>query len=137
MPSDWSGQGMPNVWADQYGLPTNALGGAEQDADGDGVINKDEYTANTDPTSDTDYLHVSQSQQEADGLFIYFPTKAQREYAISYMNNGLLSPAWIPATNGIPGTGGTVSWEDDGTVTTPHPFTATNRYYRIDVSLPQ
>ncbi|MFH0879775.1 MAG: hypothetical protein V2A34_08685, partial [Lentisphaerota bacterium] len=137
MPSDWNSDGMPNAWADQYGLPTNALGGATQDADSDGIPNKDEYIANTDPNSGTDYLHVSQSQNSSTGLVIRFPTKAQREYSIWYMNNGLMTPSWSSATNGIPGTGGTVTWEDNGTATAPHPFLASNRYYRIDVELPR
>jgi hypothetical protein len=137
-PSDWDEDGMPNDWSDSYGLDTNALGGAEQDADGDGVINKHEYTAGTSPLNGSEYLFVAESENTATGMVIRFPTQLQREYRIYYADSDLTGPTWSNATpSALTGTGGTRTWTDDGSQTEPNPDQATNRFYRIRVSLPE
>ncbi|HEY8241601.1 MAG TPA: hypothetical protein VIH35_09145, partial [Kiritimatiellia bacterium] len=139
-PSDWDGDGMPNVFEDGYGFaPTNSSDGAG-DSDGDFVNNASEYISGTAPNNGSDYLRASQAvASNATGtIIVRFPTKSQREYWIWYLNNGLLSPSWLLATsNAIPGTGGTYTWTDDGSQTTPNPIVATNRFYKIHVTLPQ
>ena len=136
-PSDWDGDGMPNLWEDRHGLNTNAQGGAGQDADGDGVSNEDEYTSGTGPLDDSDYLHISSSEVSPDGVWVRFPTKPLRWYMISYDNGTLLSPSWRQGlATPLEGTGGIMEWLDDGRSTAPHPFTATNRYYRVGARLP-
>jgi len=138
IPSDWNQDGMPNDWSDQYGLGTNVQGGAEQDADGDGVINKDEYVSGTDPNLDTDYLYVSQTAPTNNGIRIRFPTENNREYYVWYMDASLVTPDWSNATPQlITGTGGTYEWIDDGANTDPDPQNVTNRFYKIQVQLPQ
>jgi hypothetical protein len=137
-PSDWSGDGMPNEWVDQYGLSTNAQGGAQQDADGDNLKNVQEYIAGTDPNNPNDYLAFQQSVSSSTGITVRFPTKTQRQYTIDYINGSLVSPNWATATpTPINGTGGVYEWVDNGTQTTPAPQTATNRYYKVNVKLPE
>jgi hypothetical protein len=136
--SDWDADGMPNEWEDRYGLGTNVQGGAQQDADNDGMVNRDEYIANTDPLLDTDYLYVAQTEPTNTGITVRFPTKSGREYRIWYENSNLVSPAWSNATPAvIQGTGSHYEWIDNGSTTEPAPDNATNRYYRIEVTLPQ
>ncbi len=135
-PSDWDGDGMPNSYEDAFGLETNALGGAEQDADHDGMVNRDEYLAGTSPLDPSDALAVTDLRRQAAGWRVRFSTRAQRDYTIWYRNQPLPGDAWNRAgTNRIPGTGGTVEWLDDGSRTTPHPFAATNRFYRIGAQM--
>jgi hypothetical protein len=61
-PVDSDGDGMPDLWTEEYfGHPTgqgadNSL--ATDDADGDGFSNLQEYLAGTDPTNSASYFHI-------------------------------------------------------------------------------
>ena len=137
-PSDWNANGMPNSYEDAYGLSTNVQGGATEDADGDGVSNQREYISGTSPLDGTDYLRLTAGASAPTGFVVRFPTVAQRDYFISYVNSSLDSQGWTLATsNAISGTGAIVEWMDTGTNTTPNPRCVTNRFYRISVELPQ
>ncbi len=136
-PSDWNNDGLPNVWADGYGLPTNSQGGAEQDADDDGFSNRKEYIAGTSPLNGEDYLRTRTPSASGTGIVVRFETKTRREYFIRYAHS-LIEPDWSLATaNGIPGTGGLYEWLDNGSLTDPDPSAVTSRYYKIAVDLPQ
>ncbi|MEO8615259.1 MAG: DUF1800 family protein [Luteolibacter sp.] len=53
--ADSDNDGMPNAWEDLYQLNKNSATDATQDADGDGLNNRDEYLAGTHPRlTDTD-----------------------------------------------------------------------------------
>lgn len=140
VPSDWDGDGIPNYVETQYGFlnPSNSTDAAS-DQDGDTVNNLGEWIANTDPNNGSDYLRWSaQVATNAGGIAVRFPSKSQRDYNVWYANGGPLNATWQPATtNSIPGTGGTITWVDDGTVTAPTPSASTSRTYQIRVSLPQ
>ena len=137
--SDWDGDGIPNIVEDQLPFldPLNPLDGL-LDEDGDGVLNWEEYIMGTDMQNANSFLRFTQQMAtNGSGVMISFPTEQLRNYWIWYLNNGLISPSWLPATtSAIPGTGMNVDWLDDGTATTPHPFAVTNRVYKIEVNLP-
>lgn len=136
-PSDWDGDGIPNVYEDGVGFldSSNPADGAG-DEDSDHVSNADEYIMGTDMNDVADYLRVTQQRTSPTGFAVRFPSALNREYFIKY-GHSLLSPTWIPAnTNGISGTGGVIEWIDDGTMTSPSPEISSNRNYRIDVQLP-
>ncbi|MFH0908942.1 MAG: alpha-amylase family glycosyl hydrolase [bacterium] len=139
VPSDYDGDGMPNTFEGQYSFnPSNMTDGAT-DQDGDGVRNADEYLAGTAPNDGQDFLRSTQAIVTNNaGIIVRFPSKAQRDYTIWYVNEGLVNPSWLLATsNAIPGTGGTITWTDDGAQTAPAPALVTNRFYRINAGLPQ
>jgi hypothetical protein len=132
--TDSDGDGMPNVFEDQYPFlaSTNATDGAG-DEDEDGALNRDEYVAGTDPDLVGDYPRASALKPAAgSGVLVQFPTALGRDHYIWYANEGPMSPAWMLATtNPIAGTGGIVEWPDDGTRTDPDPAQSTGRVYRI------
>ncbi len=139
-PSDWDADGIPNTVEDQHGFLNAGNGGdGAADEDDDRVSNVDEYIANTDMNSGSDYPRAAAvAATNASGIVVRFPTKTQREYRVWYANGGLVAPAWAQATTGaITGTGGTVDWIDTGATTAPAPVQSTNRFYQIRVGLPQ
>lgn len=139
--SDWDGDGIPNMIEDLYSFldPSNPADAAA-DPDGDGVPNVHEWVMNTAPNDPSDYLRWTLlAPTNAGGFTLRFPSKLQREYRVWYANSGPHNDAvWIQATtNAIPGTGNTIIWVDDGSLTAPHPAVATNRTYQIRVNLPE
>ncbi|MCO5045026.1 MAG: alpha-amylase family glycosyl hydrolase [Kiritimatiellae bacterium] len=139
-PSDWDGDGIPNYVEDDHGFldPENPAD-ADEDEDDDRMNNFAEWIANTDMNNGSDYLHWSaQVMTNGNGIAVRFPSKSFREYHIWYANSGPYGAVWMPATtNAIPGTGGVVTWVDDGTLTIPAPINSTSRTYQIRVQLPQ
>lgn len=135
--SDWDEDGMPNTYEDEYGFDSGNSGDGSGDADSDGFSNSEEYIAATNPTNDTDYLHLSNVGTPG-GTAVRFDAKTARRYQVWYNDIGLINPVWSNATPG----GITVStdqeyeWTDDGSTTDPDPDTVSRRFYRIDVSLP-
>jgi len=132
--------GMSEEWVRLYNLDSNPLGGAQQDADGDGVINYNEYVANTSPIDVSDYFHILTVAYETTGTVvdIEFPAKPLREYFIDYRNDSLLENTWTQATMSaitVP-SAQTYIWQDDGSATAPTPVNTTSRFYKISVSLP-
>ncbi len=138
VPSDWDGDGMPNIFEDAASFNSQSNGDGTADADLDLVPNNQEYIAGTDPNNIYDFLSGSVANPSTTGIVVRFPTKLKREYFVSYQNTSLLSQSWATAnSNAIAGTGGTVQWLDDGAATDPDPAQVTNRFYRIRVQLQQ
>jgi len=138
-PSDWDGDGMPNLYEDglYYLSSSNAADGA-LDKDGDGVINSDEWISNTDADDDTDYLRWTDAEGVTTGYVVRFPAKPDRVYRVLYDNDLVDAPGWSNATPTpitVP-SAQTYTWTDDGTTTTPHPTNTTQRFYDVGVSLP-
>ncbi|HMP71641.1 MAG TPA: alpha-amylase family glycosyl hydrolase [Kiritimatiellia bacterium] len=98
---------------------------------------RDAYIANLDPNDPTDRFILTQSLPQTTGIRVSFATKTERDYLIWYNDNGLNTPTWyLTSSNRIQGTGAIYDWDDDGSLTDPHPFEATNRTYKIQVELP-
>ena len=138
MPSDWDADGMPNTFEDEQSFDPGNGGDGTEDADGDGVINQNEYIADTSPNNSNDYPRMNTLQSTNTGIVVKFPTSARREYTVWYANSLMGGTSWQQATsNAIEGTGSIYEWLDDGSATDPDPALLTNRFYRVKVGLAQ
>ena len=119
---------MLDGWEYRYGLdPTNAADGTA-DADGDGMDNRGEHTADTNPTNPASLFAITAiSNQIAPA--IYFPSSSQREYSLQ-SRPSLLTGDWafVDGQTNILGTGGI-----DFLIDSNAPPTTT---YRLKVAFP-
>jgi len=121
--ADSNGNGIPDVWESTYfGSPTGA--DRDADSDGDGLSNRAEYLAGTDPTNKLSYLKVEQISPTG-GALITFQAVSNRTYTVEY-KDGLDAPAWARLTD-------VVARKVDWTATATDPAPGTNRYYRLVV----
>lgn len=133
--------GMPDWYENQFAfLDRDDDLDAGSDQDLDGVSNHGEYIAGTAPDSFSSKPQVQQVTQLPNGVRIDFPTVAGRTYRVWYRNHSLNTApgVWTQAAGvQIPGTGGVVTWVDDGTATTPSPTDPALRlrFYRFEVEL--
>lgn len=56
--ADFDADGLADAWEVQYGLSTNEVATAEEDLDGDGMTNRAEYLAGTDPKNSDSRLRL-------------------------------------------------------------------------------
>ncbi|MFO1531048.1 MAG: tetratricopeptide repeat protein [Kiritimatiellia bacterium] len=133
--------GVPDWYENQFAFldRDNPLD-AGDDEDQDGVSNRGEYIAGTAPDSFSSKPQVQQITQLPNGVQIRFPTVAGRTYRVWYRNHSLDSPpgVWTQAPGvQIAGTGGVVTWVDDGSATSPSPVNPDLRlrFYRFEVEL--
>jgi hypothetical protein len=126
------GDGIPNSWKQQYGLDAFDPNLANEDTDGDGMNNLDEYLTGTNPTNSASYFHIVSVTRETNNMRVKWTTQGghtNRVYVSTgaagggYTNNfGNLSPFII-----IPGTGAsTTNYLDVGGATN-----GPGRYYHI------
>jgi len=81
---DTDGDGIPDAWETAYGSGATSLA-PDADADADGMRNRDEYIAGTDPTNALSYLRVEniQSATSVDQLVrIEFNAVSNRTYSV-------------------------------------------------------
>ena len=109
------GDGIPGAWRYQYfgnGVSIIAgVSGANDDPDGDGMTNLQEYLAGTDPTSAASRLTASLTRTGND-FQISFPSVAGRSYVVERTFNLAASPWPTVVQDNVPGTGATVTITD-------------------------
>ena len=93
---DFDGDGMADSWEVQYGFNTNSLADAVLDADGDGMNNRAEYVAGTNPTNALSVLKLTLSTTNA-GVF-EFVAQSNIAYTVQYRTN-LNFATWSNLTN--------------------------------------
>jgi hypothetical protein len=83
LPADSDGDGLPDPWEMRYFGALDAADGApDADPDGDGLINRDEFLAGTNPMDPESGLGITRIEMSAPDVHIHFRTAVgQLEYA--------------------------------------------------------
>jgi|GEM_PF-1221976 len=106
---DSDGDGMPDLWEAAFGLDP-LVDDAALDGDGDGVVNGDEYLADTDPNDGGAYPIILCSKTP-DGFSIGFPSSAERLYDVQ-CSPDLSDGSWSDEVVNLPGTGSMIDLFD-------------------------
>jgi len=80
-PTDKDADKLPDQWERMHGLNPASSTDAGEDADGDGVSNRNEFLAGTDPTNPWSRLSIHGVRQKSTGLSLFFPTVKGKRYS--------------------------------------------------------
>lgn len=123
---DSDGDGLPNAWELAHGLRTNDASDAVLDFDLDGVSNRDEYTAGTNPTNAQSVLRIETTLRTNAATMLSFRAVSNKTYTVEASLKAEAAPwlrvADVPAVR----TNRTVTIVDKDTSS----FEAA-RYYRL------
>ncbi len=112
---DSDGDGIPDWWQQGwFNHPTGQAAdesGAEDDPDGDGVNNRDEYVAGTDPFDDASYLRIEAIESEA-GRAVLLNSVSGRVYDLETRVDLLGAEAWTAILESVVGDGGVINFPD-------------------------
>jgi hypothetical protein len=89
--------GMADAWEADHGFDSTRAGDADLDADGDGMSNRSEYVAGTDPHNPASLLTV-QIARSAAGLVVRFDAVAGRSYSL-FSTTNIAGDAWVKAAD--------------------------------------
>lgn len=119
--------GMPDAWERRHELDPGSAADAGGDDDRDGIGNRDEYFADTDPGDDRSGLHLVLDSGPA-GFTVRASTSTNRLYTLQFATN--LAVTWEPVPGQGPrrGTGGEELRSD--------PAAGPRRFYRLKAQLP-
>jgi IPT/TIG domain-containing protein/glycosyl hydrolase family 16 len=124
------GDGIPNGWKEQYGLNPFDPNLANEDPDGDGMNNLQEYLAGTDPTNSASFFHIISITPQGSDMFVTWECGGGRTNVLQ-ANTDLVNGAYTNVSGNIilSGTGVTVTnYLDAGAATN-----ASFLYYRIQL----
>ncbi len=125
--ADFDGDHLPDVWEAQYGFNTNTVNDASNDTDGDGMNNRAEYIAGTNPTNALSYLEID-TLTVGGSAVLTFIAVSNRNYVVEAANS--LDGTWQSLTNVPAQTTNRVFEATDE-------FGNTNRFYRLVIPAPQ
>lgn len=113
--SDFTSNGTPNYWLEDYELVTGDDYEAADitDSDDDGLLAWEEYVAGTDPTDDTSVLEINSISNTADGLVITWQSVSNKTYSI-ITNTSLSVSDSGTAVSGIEATSNVTSYTVSG-----------------------
>ncbi len=117
--------GMDDEWEAQHGLdPLDPLDG-DLDDDGDGIVNRDEYRARTDPANGSRGFRVMSTALGSEEIRVVVTTEIGRRYRLVRADSVSGGP-WRPASDSIQGTGGEM------TLTASRSRAGAGQYYRVE-----
>jgi Peptidase C13 family len=125
-PVDTNGNGIADSWENSYFGGSNVV--ANEDADNDGVNNRDEYRTGTIPTNSASVLEVD-SILNANGFILTWPVAQGRAYRAVGIDS-LISNNWS-----VVGGPWTAAVGQSSMVYT-NPTVATGRYHRVEALVP-
>ena len=102
---DNDGDHIPNTYELTNGLDPDWPLDANEDLDGDGSTNLDEFISGTDPTDKNDVLRISAIDLQSTSVYVSWPSILGRTYKLSW---SIDLTNWAQATN-TPGTGAEIS----------------------------
>jgi hypothetical protein len=100
---DSDGDRLPDAWELTYVADLNTLGGPNDDYDGDGMTNLEEFIAGTDPTDPTSYLKVEPATVTSPAT-VQFMAFSNKTYTVQF-NDNLSSGTWSNLANIVTRTG--------------------------------
>jgi hypothetical protein len=99
---DGNGDGLPDAWQIKwFGSVTVPGSGPNNDPDGDGLSNLQEYLAGTDPTSTTSALRITAVERIGADIRVSFTSVVGKSYRLERCN--VVGGAWTNIVDNLPG----------------------------------
>jgi hypothetical protein len=122
VPPDADGDGLPDWWETAFFGGVGVVNG-NNDSDGDGFSDRQEYMAGTSPINPADLFRISDITRNGESVVIRLETRPGKRYRVEFAGD-IASGDWQTLTNNVTGTGAPVELAD------PAALSAGQRQYR-------